>query len=86
LFPGARKEKHISTRTVQAIFEDAREKADIGKDKKSLGYVGREDMSEYIRKGYIRIADIMLILDDMRIADIPKLDEMLTSGHFRKII
>ncbi|MCK4735754.1 MAG: hypothetical protein KAT65_25090, partial [Methanophagales archaeon] len=41
--------------------------------KKSVGYVGREDMSEYIQKGYIRIADIMPILDDMRIADIPTL-------------
>jgi SepF-like predicted cell division protein (DUF552 family) len=40
--------------------------------------VGREDMSEYIQKGYIRIADIMPILDDMRIADIPKLYAMLT--------
>jgi len=32
LFPGARKEKHISTRTVQAIFEHAREKAGIEKE------------------------------------------------------
>jgi hypothetical protein len=35
-------------------------------------------MSEYIQKGYIRIADIMPILDDMRITDIPKLYAMLT--------
>jgi len=27
-------------------------------NKKSVGYVGREDMSEYIQKGYMRIADI----------------------------
>ena len=33
-------------------------------------------MSEYIQKGYIRTADIMPILDDMRIADIPKLYEI----------
>ena len=33
-------------------------------------------MSEYIQKGYIRIADIIPILDDMRIADIPKLCEI----------
>lgn len=32
LFPGARSERHISTRTVQAIFEQAKEKADIRKD------------------------------------------------------
>ena len=32
LFPGARKEKHISTRTVQAIFEQARERAGIEKE------------------------------------------------------
>ncbi len=31
-FPGARKEKHISTRTIQAIFEQAREKAGIEKE------------------------------------------------------
>ena len=30
-------------------------------------------MSEYIQKGYIRIADIIPILGDMRIADIPAL-------------
>jgi hypothetical protein len=32
LFHGARKEKHISTRTVQAIFEQARERAGIEKE------------------------------------------------------
>ena len=32
LFPGQRKDKHISTRTVQAIFEKARDKAGIKKD------------------------------------------------------
>ena len=32
LFPGARKEKHISTRTIQAFFEHAREKAGIEKE------------------------------------------------------
>ncbi|WP_198001990.1 tyrosine-type recombinase/integrase [Archaeoglobus veneficus] len=32
LFPGQRKDKHISTRTVQAIFEKARNKAGIKKD------------------------------------------------------
>ena len=32
LFSGARKEKHISTRTVQAIFEQAREKVGIEKE------------------------------------------------------
>jgi len=32
LFLGARKEKHISTRTVQAIFEQARERAGIEKE------------------------------------------------------
>jgi len=30
-------------------------------------------MSEYIKKGYIRNADIIPIQDDMRIADIPEL-------------
>ena len=33
-------------------------------------------MSEYIQMGYIRIADIMPILGDMRIADIPTLAEI----------
>ncbi len=33
-------------------------------------------MRENIQKGYMRIADIMPILDYMRIADIPKLSEM----------
>lgn len=32
LFPGQRKDRHISTRTVQAIFEKARNKAGIKKD------------------------------------------------------
>ena len=32
LFPGAKPEKHITTRTVQAIFEQACEKAKIGKE------------------------------------------------------
>ena len=32
LFPGQRKEKHISTRTVQAIFEQTKRKAGIRKD------------------------------------------------------
>jgi len=32
LFPGARPQRHISTRTVQAIFEQAKEKAGIRKD------------------------------------------------------
>ena len=32
LFPGQRKDKHISTRTAQAIFEKARDKADIKKE------------------------------------------------------
>ena len=32
LFPGQRKNKHISTRTAQAIFEKARDKAGIKKD------------------------------------------------------
>jgi len=32
LFPGQRKDKHISTRTVQAIFEKARDKAGIKED------------------------------------------------------
>ena len=32
LFPGAKPNKHISRRTVQAIFEQAKEKADIKKD------------------------------------------------------
>jgi len=34
-------------------------------------------MSEYTQKGYIRIAAIMPILDDMRIADIPTLSEIV---------
>jgi len=38
-------------------------------------------MSEYIQKGYIRIADIIPILDDMRIADIPTLCEIYF--HFK---
>jgi hypothetical protein len=38
--------------------------------------VGKEDMSEYIQKGYIRIADIIPIWDDIRIADIPTLSEI----------
>jgi len=42
--------------------------------------VGREDMSEYIQKGYIRIADIIPIQDDMRIADIPELSEIRDEG------
>jgi len=32
-------------------------------------------MSEYIQKGYIHIADIIPIWDDIRIADIPTLSE-----------
>ncbi len=32
MFHGARKEKHLSTRTVQAIFEQARERAGIEKE------------------------------------------------------
>ena len=32
LFPGAKPNKHISTRTVQAIFEQAKEKSDIKKE------------------------------------------------------
>jgi len=32
LFPGQKKDRHISTRTVQAIFEKARNKAGIKKD------------------------------------------------------
>ncbi len=32
LFPGQKKDRHISTRTVQAIFERARDRADIKKD------------------------------------------------------
>jgi len=32
LFPGQRKDRHISIRTVQAIFERARNKAGIKKD------------------------------------------------------
>lgn len=32
LFSGQRKDKHISTRTVQAIFEQAKDKAGIRKD------------------------------------------------------
>ena len=32
LFPGQKKDKHISTRTVQAIFENACKKAGIRKD------------------------------------------------------
>ncbi len=32
LFPGQRKDKYTSTRTVQAIFEKARDKAGIEKD------------------------------------------------------
>jgi hypothetical protein len=42
-------------------------------------------MSEYIQKGYIRIADIMPILDDMRIADIPKLGEIHSAPFERNI-
>ncbi len=38
-------------------------------------------MRENIQKGYIRIADIMPILDDMRIADIPTLGEI--HFHFK---
>ena len=37
-------------------------------------------MSEYVQKGYIRIADIIPILDDMRIADIPKLSKIVDEG------
>ena len=37
-------------------------------------------MSEYIQKGYIRIADIIPIQDDMRIADIPELSEIRDEG------
>jgi len=32
LFPGSKSERHISTRTVQTIFKQAKEKADIKKD------------------------------------------------------
>ena len=32
LFPGSKLEKHIATRTVQTIFKQAKEKADIKKD------------------------------------------------------
>jgi site-specific recombinase XerD len=32
LFPGQRKDKHITTRTVQKIFENAYKKAEIAKD------------------------------------------------------
>lgn len=39
-----------------------------------------EDMSEYIQKGYIRIVDIIPILDDMLIADVPKLSEIGGKG------
>jgi hypothetical protein len=41
-------------------------------------------MSEYIQKGYIRIADIIPILDDMRIADILKINKIpqLTLRNF----
>ncbi|MCK4731617.1 MAG: hypothetical protein KAT65_04080 [Methanophagales archaeon] len=46
---------------------------DLNKIKSPLDMRGGEDMSEYIQKGYIRIADIIPILDDMHIADIPKL-------------
>ena len=35
-------------------------------------------MSEYIQKGYIRNADIIPIQDDMCIADIPELAEIMT--------
>ena len=42
-------------------------------------------MSEYIQKGYIRIADIMPILDDMRIADIPTLYERASQDKEKSI-
>ena len=37
-------------------------------------------MSEYIKKGYIRNADIIPIQDDMRIADIPELYAIALQG------
>lgn len=38
-------------------------------------------MREYIQRGYMRIADIMPILGDIRIAYIPKLGEMFAATN-----